>query len=72
MTKRREGEPDEEERIKGGTATADNMEVVAERRAELVLKKHEKRNSKEGKMGIDAAFKTREIKNKTENQTKRS
>jgi len=45
---------------------------VAERRAEMVLKKHEKHNGEEGKMGVDAAFKTREIKNKTENQTKRS
>jgi hypothetical protein len=31
-----EGEPDEEEKIKEGMATADKMEVVAERKAELI------------------------------------
>jgi hypothetical protein len=38
VTKRREVEPDEEEKIKEGMATADKTEVVAERRAELVKK----------------------------------
>jgi hypothetical protein len=32
VTKRREGELDEEEKIKEGMAMADKMEVVAERR----------------------------------------
>jgi hypothetical protein len=37
VTKRREGEPEEEEeKIKEGMATADKMEVVPELRAELV------------------------------------
>jgi len=34
--KRREGEPDEEEKIKEGMATADKMKVEAEGRAEMV------------------------------------
>jgi hypothetical protein len=36
VTKRREGKPEEEEKIKDGMVTANKMEVVAERRAELV------------------------------------
>lgn len=63
-----EGEPDEEEKIKEEMATVGKMEVVAERKAELVIKN--KKNTTERKERWAQTLLLRHERSKIKRKTK--